>query len=327
VTGSLSDSNWFVGNQLMHNNGRVEPATAHSFRQLLFAHLLESRMLSSPRNFSLVNETQFLAGTHAHPLILHFRGAELLVDDTGRAFAATDHGSLATFDAAGCDTLVVGQLGEQRVVTRAVAQDTPAPEGTRWTGLRSLFGLMPDESVALAGRAAQLVEWDRSHRYCGVCAAATVRQAHERARRCAACGLSAYPRISPAMMCLVTRGREILLARNVNFPPGRYSALAGFVEAGESIEETIAREVREEVAIDVANPTYFASQSWPFPHSLMIAFTAEYAGGELTPNGHEIAEAGWFSVDNLPQLPPKVSIARALIEDTLKRLATGHSTA
>ena len=122
------------------------------------------------------------------------------------------------------------------------------------------------------------------------------------------------------MMCLVTRGRDILLARNVNFPPGRYSALAGFVEAGESIEETISREVREEVGIEVKHPKYFASQSWPFPHSLMIAFTAEYAGGELTPNGHEIAEAEWFNAGHLPQLPPRVSIARALIDDTLRQI-------
>jgi NAD+ diphosphatase len=103
----------------------------------------------------------------------------------------------------------------------------------------------------------------------------------------------------------------------VNFPVGRYSALAGFLEAGESIEDAVHREVREEVGVQVTNLRYFASQSWPFPNSLMIAFTAEYAGGELTPNGHEIAEAAWFTPANLPQLPPKVSIARALIDDTL----------
>jgi NAD+ diphosphatase len=277
-------------------------------------------MLRSPANFSLINETQCVASAHPSALVIHFRGSELLVDDAGEAFAAIHPNETPDTVDGVTNALVVGQLGAQRVIARAEAADTPAPAGTRWTGLRALFGGMADESVALAGRALQLLEWDRSHRFCGVCATSTVREAQERARRCPACGHASYPRISPAMMCLVTRGREILLARNVSFPPGRYSALAGFVEAGETIEETISREVREEVAIEVTEPKYFASQSWPFPHSLMIAFTAEYAGGELTPNGHEIAEAAWFDVDHLPQLPPRVSIARALIDDTVRRL-------
>lgn len=121
-------------------------------------------------------------------------------------------------------------------------------------------------------------------------------------------------------MCLVTRGEHLLLARNVAFPTGRYSALAGFLEVGETIEDTIAREVREEVGVEVCNLKYFASQSWPFPNSLMIAFTAEYSGGELRPNGVEIAEADWFHYSALPQLPPRVSIARALIDDTVQRI-------
>ena len=204
------------------------------------------------------------------------------------------------------------------VVALSVSGDAPA--GARWAGIRSLFGVLPDALVAIAGRATQLIDWDRTHAFCGVCATPTERESHERARKCPSCGHTAYPRISPAMMCLVTRGNEILLARNINFPAGRYSALAGFLEAGENIEDAISREVFEEVGLQVVNPRYFASQSWPFPHSLMIAFTAEYAGGVLTPNGHEIAEAQWFTRQNLPQMPPRISIARALIEDTLDRI-------
>ena len=125
------------------------------------------------------------------------------------------------------------------------------------------------------------------------------------------------------MMCLVTRDDEILLARNVNFPTGRYSALAGFLEAGESIEDAIHREVREEVGIKVRNPVYFASQSWPFPHSLMIAFYADYAGGEITPDPTEIEAAGWFTADRLPPaLPGKISISRRLIDAALRDLGT-----
>jgi NAD+ diphosphatase len=142
----------------------------------------------------------------------------------------------------------------------------------------------------------------------------------ERARECPACGYVAYPRVSPAMMVLVTRGREMLLGRSTRFPPGRFSALAGFVEPGETIEDCIRREVREEVGVEVTNPVYFGSQSWSFPHSLMIAFTAEYAGGELVLDPNEIAEAHWFTPENLPNMPPSLSIARKLIDATTERL-------
>lgn len=272
-------------------------------------------MLVTPNNFELVGETQYDMTADPDALLLFFRGSELLVDDNG-----TEAAALAA-ELAATAAVVVGRWNGRLVAATTTQRDAVAPAGTRWAGLRSLFGVMPDDLVAIAGRAGQLLDWDRTHHFCGVCATATQRDAHERARRCPACKHAAYPRISPAMMCLVTRGHEILLARNVNFPAGRYSALAGFLEAGESIEDAIHREVREEVGIEVSSPVYFASQSWPFPHSLMIAFTAEYAGGELTPNGHEIAEAGWFSRDTLPQLPPRISIARALIEHTLSRLS------
>ena len=125
------------------------------------------------------------------------------------------------------------------------------------------------------------------------------------------------------MMVLVTRERQLLLARGVTFPPGRYSALAGFLEAGESIEDAIHREVREEVGIEVEGLEYFASQSWPFPNSLMIAFTARWKAGEIAADPAEIADARWFDVDALPEMPPpRVSISRALIDATVQRLRT-----
>ena len=271
-------------------------------------------MLVSPKNFTLVAATHHDALVETGALKLSFRGNELLVDETGISPCSL------VCAAGAADAIVVGRWDGRLVVTEALATDAPAPTGTRWAGLRSLFGVMADDLVAIAGRAGQLLDWDRSHKFCGVCATPTQRDPKERARRCPACQHTSYPRISPAMMCLVTRGSQILLARNVNFPAGRYSALAGFLEAGESIEDAIHREVREEVGIEVSSLCYFASQSWPFPNSLMIAYTAEYAGGELTPNGHEIAEAEWFDHTNLPQLPPRISIARALINDTLRRL-------
>jgi NAD+ diphosphatase len=169
-------------------------------------------------------------------------------------------------------------------------------------------------------RAVQILEWDRTHQFCGACGIPTEQASGERAKRCPRCRLTVYPRISPAMMALVTKGNQLLLGRGVNFPPGRYSALAGFVEAGETIEECVAREVREETNIEIKNPRYFASQSWPFPNSLMIAFTAEYAGGEMRHDPAELADAQWFDLDALPQMPPRLSIARALIDATIARM-------
>jgi NAD+ diphosphatase len=199
-------------------------------------------------------------------------------------------------------------------------EDSPEPAGMRYVGLRSLFLRIPDPLLALAGRAFQVVEWDLTHRFCGRCGTPTRTKADERAKECPHCGYVAYPRVSPAMMALVTRGREVLLARSHRFVNGVYSALAGFVEPGETIEDCVRREVREEVGVEVAHITYFASQSWAFPHSLMIAYTAEYAGGDIRLEDAEIADAQWFGVDALPPLPPNVSIARRLIDATVARL-------
>ncbi|BCK87530.1 NADH pyrophosphatase [Sideroxyarcus emersonii] len=140
---------------------------------------------------------------------------------------------------------------------------------------------------------------------------------------CPACGLVAYPRISPAVMVLIVRGSELLLARSPRFKPGVYSALAGFVEAGETLEQCAIREVREEVGLEISNLRYFRSQSWPFPDSLMVAFFADYAGGAITPEASEIEDAGWFLHSALPPLPEPVSLARQLIDAACSRLDGG----
>ena len=183
--------------------------------------------------------------------------------------------------------------------------------------LMGLWGTVDDVVWTVAGRAVQLVEWDRTHRYCGRCATPTEPAAGERARRCPSCGLLAFPRLAPAMIVLVTRdgGREALLARGTRFPIPLWSCLAGFVEPGETLEEAVHREVREEVGLEVTDVRYWGSQPWPFPHSLMLGFTASWAGGEITPDPLEIAEADWYSRDALPPIPPGMSIARRLIDD------------
>ena len=180
--------------------------------------------------------------------------------------------------------------------------------------VRSLFSLVGEEAFALAGRATQLLDWQKNHRYCGRCGKPTAMKTTEFAMSCPACDLVVYPRISPAVMVLVSRGDELLLARSPHFRPGVFSALAGFVEAGETLEQCAVREVREEVGIEITNLRYFQSQPWPFPDSLMLAFFADYAGGVITPDPVEIEAAGWFSRSELPTRPDPVSIARRLID-------------
>lgn len=196
----------------------------------------------------------------------------------------------------------------------AVAPDTEPPAGMAFAQLRGLHGHLPDDHFALAGRAMQIAAWDATHQFCGRCGTPTVAVPGERATRCPHCGLLNYPRLSPAVIVRINRGSELLLARNRSFPDAFFSVLAGFVEPGESLEETVRREVAEEVGIEIAEVRYHGSQPWPYPNSLMIGFTATYAGGEIAVDGHELAEARWFPWNDLPRIPPKLSIARQLID-------------
>ena len=248
-------------------------------------------------------------------LAFAFRGNEMLLREPD--LAIPDPAALAPLGVDAARLLPVGLYGETYCCAAWLEPEVPAAEGYAFRGLRSLFGRMDEPMLAVAGRAFQIADWARTHRYCGACGRPMQRTAGERAMKCA-CGHLAYPRISPAMMVLVKRGEAVLLAHNVAAPAGRFSALAGFVEPGETVEEAIHREVREEVGIEVKDLRYFASQSWPFPGQLMLAFTAEYAGGELALDPAEIGEARWIGPgDALPDLPPPQTISRALIDANL----------
>jgi NAD+ diphosphatase len=260
----------------------------------------------------------FVPEAHAAPLTFVYRGPQLLLRGPDRALPGV--AVLASLAIPEDRVLPVGRFHETYVRAAWVDAGTQPPPGHEFVGLRSLFGRVDDDTLALAGRAFQVAEWARTHRYCGVCGKPMHKAAGERAMRCE-CGHTNYPRIAPAMMVLVKRGPAILLARNAAVAPGgRMSALAGFLDPGESVEDAVHREVMEEVGLTVKDLRYFGSQSWPFPGSLMIAFTAEYAGGEIRCDPVEIAEARFFGPgDKLPELPPAQSISRALIDANLPR--------
>jgi NAD+ diphosphatase len=218
-------------------------------------------------------------------------------------------------------TLYLGRLAGSDCWAAELPKDAAPPAGMSFEGLRTLFSVLDDAHFALAGRALQLVDWDRTHQFCGRCGTPTAPKPEERVRVCPACKLSSYPRVAPAVMALIKREKQLLLARSPHFPPGMYSALAGFVEPGESLEQCLMREVGEEVGVRVEKLRYFASQPWPFPHSLMIAFVCEWRDGELKLQDSEIEDAKWFEVLQLPKLPSRISIARRLIDSVCQELS------
>lgn len=206
----------------------------------------------------------------------------------------------------------LGELGGEACGVHLLSEQ-PALEGCEWRSLRSLLGLVDELHFALAGRAMQVIGWDLDHRFCGRCGGATEYHASDRARVCPPCGVSLYPRISPCVIMLVTRGDECLLARHTHHRHSMYTALAGFIEPGESAEQALVREVREEVGLEVGACRYIGSQPWPFPGQLMLGYHTEWAAGSVSPDRDEIAEAGWYHYAELPEIPPPQTLSGQLI--------------
>ncbi len=212
-------------------------------------------------------------------------------------------------------------LGEHRGRSIYVMQAAgAAPEGYAVAGLRDWLGRVEQSVFYLAGRAHQIIDWHNEHQYCGRCGTAMIDHPRDRARQCPSCDLINYPKLAPSIIVLITRGEQMLLARNANWPTNMFSTLAGFVEPGESIEQTVHREVLEEVGLRVGNLRYFGSQSWPFPNSLMLGFHAQYQSGEISCQDEEIAEARWFDVNDLPNVPPRSAISRWLIDEFIDQV-------
>lgn len=173
----------------------------------------------------------------------------------------------------------------------------------------------------IAGRALQLVTWHKTHQFCGSCGAKTIQSVTDWSCACLVCEQSFYPRLSPCVIMSIRKGNKILLAQRPGSKHQMYSVLAGFIEPGETAEQTVVREVTEEVGIEIKNVRYFASQPWPFPGQLMLGFMADYASGELTPDLTEIQDPRWFDYQDLPEYPSTNTISGRLITQTIAEIA------
>jgi NAD+ diphosphatase len=244
-----------------------------------------------------------------------FSNGELLLQKNEVALSIPELLDLAEFNAAILFEQYLGIWQQKHCFCVEISREIALPEHFIWQPLRqAALQFLDSDYFHLASKALQILQWDKTHQFCSQCGKPLTLSPHERAKMCETCHVPYYPRIAPCIIVLIKRGKDILLARSPHFTPGVYSTLAGFVEPGESAEAAIAREVMEEVGIKIKNIQYRFSQSWPFPHSLMLGFTAEYAAGEIVIDGVEIEDAGWFTYDNLPPLPSPISISRRLID-------------
>ena len=216
----------------------------------------------------------------------------------------------------------LGLVGGVPIYACEVDPDANNPDGYEFETLWSFLGQVDEPVFYMIGRAKQIVEWHRNHQCCGQCGERTTNTDADRSLRCNACRQLFYPRLSPSIIVLVTKGDELLLARNAHARGNFYSTLAGFIEPGESVETAVHREVGEEVGIQIRNLQYYSRQSWPFPNSLMLGFHAEYESGEFVLQEEEIADAQWFRYDNLPHRPAMASISGWLIDDFVRRCSS-----
>lgn len=247
---------------------------------------------------------------------LAFERRRLVVAGTPPRLLALDERGLAIAAgrAEGCRHFPLALPDARELRVADLPSPVSLPGDAELRELRALLAVLPEAEARLAVRALHVLEWSRTHRFCGRCGAPNEEVEGQLSRRCPRCGLTSFPRISPAVIVLVRRGDEVLLGRGNHLPPGLFSTLAGFVEPGETLEETVRREVREEVGVELGAVRYFGSQPWPFPDSLMVGFFADWESGEIRADPGELAEARWFRLGELPPVPPSFSIARSLVE-------------
>lgn len=231
--------------------------------------------------------------------IFLFKQNNLLVKKLDKAFTLLTSDDFPHSEYKLANKFFIGSLDDYPCYAARFSEGEVIPDNMQFVGLRQLFENIDKIMLQVAFRAVQIVAWDETHRFCGVCGETTVKMPYEHAKLCPKCGHASYPRLSPAVIVAITKGSKLLLAGNKNSTTGLISVLAGFVEAGETLEECVKREIREEVGIEVKNIKYFGSQSWPFPNSFMLAFTAEHESGEIKIDENEISEAGWYGADEI----------------------------
>jgi len=251
---------------------------------------------------------------------LLFRGHDLLVleQDSVISLPMVDDVAIAPF--APNAVLFLGTLNGTPCMTGEVSAECLLPDGWRTTDIRGLFDHVDEAAYTVVGYASQILRWQRSSRFCPVCGQALDGFGEQWMRQCSQCNYIGYPPVTPAILLLIHDGPKVLLAHKSGWGP-RYSIIAGFVEPGETLEACAQREAFEEVGVEVTDVTYIGNQPWPFPHQLMVGFMARYAGGEITPDQVEIDKAAWFRYDQLPDLPPPLSLSRQLIMQWVKSQA------
>ena len=247
-------------------------------------------------------------------LCFAFRSGELLTGPSGTGDPLPAYHELTIVHHLIVRSNFMGALDQRPVFAVELDESTPGPKPFAFESLRSAFGALDEDAWLIAGRASMIIDWDRTHQFCGSCGDRTANMETERAKRCVSCDSVAYPRVSPAVIVLVERGDEVLLARGARLSSGMYALIAGFVETGESLEDAVHREILEEVGIEIEQITYFGSQPWPFPHNLMVGFIAQYKSGEIQIEPNELEDARFFSPNSMPPIPPRLSIARRLID-------------
>lgn len=207
-------------------------------------------------------------------------------------------------------------LGDIEVKTFLIDAPVVGVEGYEMQPLRKSYQLINEALYLKAGKCQEILYWDINTKFCGVCGS-PMRMETDISKRCTGCGKEIWPQLATAIICLISKGDELLLVRANNFRHNFFGLVAGFVETGESLEEAVRREVMEETGLTIKNLRYFGSQPWPYPCGLMIGFNAEYVSGELHLQRSELKEGGWFHYKHLPPIPEKLSIARQLIDSFL----------